>query len=81
MTEYVATRLLGPENAADLTSTTPLLELGVLNSIETARLVAYIRATFGVRLSPATMTATNFRDLETIAGLVAGTPVAAGAHD
>jgi clorobiocin biosynthesis protein CloN5 len=78
LTEYVSVRLLGEANATDLTKNTPLLELGVLNSIETARLVAYIRETFGVRLSPAAMTARNFRDLETIAGLVAGVPVAAG---
>jgi acyl carrier protein len=53
----------------------------VLNSIETARLVAYIRETFGVRLPPTAMTARNFRDLETIAGLVAGVPVAAGVSE
>lgn len=81
LTEYVSVRLLGEENATDLTKNTPLLELGVLNSIETARLVAYIRETFDVRLSPAAMTAKNFRDLETIASLVAGVPVAAGARE
>ncbi|MFC6018000.1 acyl carrier protein [Plantactinospora solaniradicis] len=81
MTEYVSVRLLGEENATDLTKNTPLLQLGVLNSIETARLVAYIRDTFGVRLSPAAMTATNFRDLETIARLVAGVPAVAGVSE
>jgi acyl carrier protein len=70
LTEYVSVRLLGDDNASDLTARTPLLELGVLNSIETSRLVAYIRETFGVRLSPASLTSNNFRDLETIAGLV-----------
>jgi acyl carrier protein len=76
LTEYVSVRLLGEEYAADLTKNTPLLELGVLNSMQTARLVAYIRETFGVRLPPAAMTATNFRDLEAIARLVADVPVA-----
>lgn len=71
LTEYVSVRLLGEENATDLTASTPLLELGVLNSIETARLIAYIRETFGVRISPVAMTTSNFRDLESIAGLVA----------
>jgi len=85
LTEYVSVRLLGEENASDLTSHTPLLELGVLNSIETARLVAYIRETFGVRLPPTALTAGNFRNLETIAGVVtthapgpAGAPATAG---
>lgn len=71
LTKYVSTDLLGEENAADLTADTPLLELGVLNSVETARLVAYIREAFGVRLPPAAMTAGNFRDLKAIATLVA----------
>ncbi len=72
LTEYVAVRLLGDDSASDLTARTPLLELGVLNSVETSRLVAYIRETFGVRLPPTALTANNFRDLETIAGLVVG---------
>jgi acyl carrier protein len=72
LTEYVSVRLLGEGDASDLTSRTPLLELGVLNSIETARLVAYIREAFGVRLPASSMTAGNFRDLESIAALVAG---------
>jgi acyl carrier protein len=70
LTRYVSVRILGEENASDLTGSTPLLEFGVLNSIETARLVTYIRETFGVRLPPAAMTAGNFRTLDTIAGLV-----------
>jgi clorobiocin biosynthesis protein CloN5 len=70
LTKYVSVRLLGEDDAADLTELTPLLQLGVLDSIQTSRLVAYIRQTFGVRLPPSTMTAGNFRDLRTIAGLV-----------
>ncbi|MFI6468605.1 acyl carrier protein [Streptomyces sp. NPDC050528] len=70
LTKYVSERLLGEDSASDLTDRTPLLELGVLNSLETSRLVAYIRETFGVRLGPTSMTAGNFRDLATIAGLV-----------
>lgn len=87
LTKYVSVQLLDEENASDLTSHTPLLELGVLNSVETARLVAYVRKTFGVRLPPASLTASNFRDLETIAGLVVShqpnatdEPVAAGTN-
>ncbi|MGW2052084.1 acyl carrier protein [Streptomyces sp. NPDC001858] len=75
LTKYVSERLLGEDDAPDLTDRTPLLELGVLNSLETSRLVAYIRETFGVRLGPASMTAGNFRDLATITGMVVGHPV------
>jgi acyl carrier protein len=79
LTRYVLTSLLGEENVEDLTADTPLLELGLLNSIETARMVAYIRETFGVRLPPASMNAGNFRDLNAIAALVVGLlPAAAG---
>jgi acyl carrier protein len=70
LTEYVSVRLLGEGKATDLTPSTRLLDLGLLNSIETSRLVAYIRETFGVRLPPTSMTAGNFQDLESITALV-----------
>ncbi|MGW4773084.1 acyl carrier protein [Nocardia sp. NPDC004278] len=70
LTEYVSTELLGPGEADGLTSSTPLVEWGVLNSIKMARLVAHIRNHLGVRIPPTEVTAANFRDLSSIAGLV-----------
>jgi peptidyl carrier protein len=57
--------------SADLiTADAPLLELGVLDSVRTARLLAHIRGTYGVRVPPVDMTGEHFRTLETITDLV-----------
>ncbi|MFF8908718.1 acyl carrier protein [Streptomyces olivaceoviridis] len=53
-----------------LTADSPLLELGVLDSVRTARLLAHIRTAYGVRVPPAHMTGEHFRTLETITELV-----------
>ncbi|RKT55627.1 acyl carrier protein [Saccharothrix australiensis] len=62
--------LLGDREIEDLTARTPLLEWGVLNSMQTARLVAWIREELGVRIPPARIVSRNFRTLETVADLV-----------
>ena len=84
LTEYVRTRLLGPDEAAELTPATPLLESGVLNSVGTARLLAYLRDEFGVRVPPTKVTGAHFRNLDNITDLVlelqAGEPVPGGRH-
>ena len=53
-----------------LTATTPLLELGILNSMEVLSLVAFIESRFNVVVPPEQILADNFKDLQTIAGLV-----------
>lgn len=70
LTEYTRSELLGGQAADDLDAQTPLLEWGVLNSLETARLLAFIREEFDVRVPPAQVTSAHFRNLETIADLV-----------
>jgi acyl carrier protein len=47
-----------------------LLEWGILNSVETARLTVFLRQECGVRVSPTQVNAENFRDLESITDLV-----------
>jgi hypothetical protein len=54
-----------------LTSTTPLLEWGILTSMNTALLLAFIRDHLGYSVPPASITAANFRDLDSIARLIA----------
>jgi acyl carrier protein len=66
---YVGEQLLEGQNIG-LEPTTPLLEWGVINSIEMARLVAFIRERFGVELPAETIIAPNFKDLTSIARLV-----------
>lgn len=59
-----------------LEATSPLLEWGVLNSLEIARLLRRLEAELGVRIPEARITAANFRNLDAITHLVleTGTP-------
>ena len=52
-------------------SQTPLLEWGILNSMEIVRLVAFIRATYGVDIPAQAVTPDHFRTVDAIARLVA----------
>jgi acyl carrier protein len=75
---FVRRELLDGKDVAEFTTTTPLLDWGLLNSIETTRLVAHIRTAFGVRVPPTEMVSRHFKDVESITDLVTSlrTPVA-----
>lgn len=63
---------------------TPLLDLGVLDSLKTAILLNYIRDDLGVSVPPTALNTANFKDLRSIAGLVnaiATTPPGEGESD
>ena len=80
LTDWVRRELLGAhsEEAADLTPDAPLLQWGVLNSMNTARLLAFIREELGVVVPPQNITGRHFKSLGTINELVlslAGTGV------
>ena len=70
LVEFVEKHLLDSKDVGELTTTTPLLDWGLLNSIETTRLVAYLREEFSVRVPPTEMVARHFKDIESIADLV-----------
>ena len=55
-----------------LTPTSPLLEWGILTSMNTAILLTYIREQFDVAVPPMSITAGNFRDLDSISSMVRG---------
>ena len=69
LAEYVRIELLG-DHAAELGPTTPLLEWGILNSMNTARLLTHIRERHGVNVPPTLLVGSNFRDLSCIAEMV-----------
>lgn len=70
LTDYVrATFLEGDEDTA-LTSRSPLLEWGVLSSMNTALLLTHVREAYGVDVPPAAITAKHLRDADSIAALV-----------
>ena len=67
--EYVGQEILEGE-AEDLETSTPLLEWGLLNSVEIPRLFAFIETTFGVNLPGHLATPANLRDISAIAQMV-----------
>lgn len=70
--QYMSTNLLeGTESPTELSGGTPLLQLGILNSRNTGRLLAYIHEEFGVSVPPTRITGKHFADLDSITALVA----------
>ena len=56
--------------SGDLTPSTPLLELGILDSFSMAEMVGFIQKTFDVSIEDIEVTPDNFRTLETITNLI-----------
>jgi len=67
---FVRDQLLGAESEVRIDESTRLLEWGVLNSMNTARLLTFIREELGVPVPPSMITGKHFRDLRTITDLV-----------
>jgi len=66
---YVAETFLG-EGKEILQPDTPLLEWGILNSMNTAKLLTFIRESLGVEVPVTHITGAHFRTLDTITDLV-----------
>ncbi len=71
LTRYIAEELLEGD-AEDLEPSTPLLELGVLNSLETARMMGFIQKKYGITVPSEAMTVENLQTLSAITDLVYG---------
>ncbi|GAA1377303.1 phosphopantetheine-binding protein [Streptomyces beijiangensis] len=72
ITEYVGKTFLDEtEESSELTESTPLLQLGILNSRNTGRLLAYIYEEFGITVPPTQITGKHFANLASITALVA----------
>jgi acyl carrier protein len=72
LARYVSENLLAEaEGLSELSGGTPLLQLGILNSRNTGRLLAYIREEFDVSVPPTRITGKHFTDLDSITALVA----------
>ncbi|WP_087925181.1 MULTISPECIES: acyl carrier protein [Streptomyces] len=70
ISEYIRENFLDGDPKGDLEDDTPLLEWGVLNSLNTARLIAFIREELDVVVKPVEISAANFRDVRSIAAMV-----------
>ncbi len=49
---------------------TPLLELGIVDSLTTVALIGFVEQRFGVRIPDQAVGAVNFRNIEAIAALI-----------
>lgn len=73
VTDYVRLELLGGSDSGgglELSPDSPLLEWGVLNSMNTARLIAFLREEMEVDVPPVHITGRNFQDLNSVTDLV-----------
>jgi acyl carrier protein len=70
---YIKTDVL-ENRAEELTEETPLLEWGILNSIEILRIIKLCESNFGVQISDTAVTSTNFATVTSIADLVVRSP-------
>jgi clorobiocin biosynthesis protein CloN5 len=68
------------EKTPDLDSETPLLELGILNSLSMARMIAFIRERYGLFVPAEKIVGRNFKSLGQIAELVIGVDADPHAH-
>ncbi len=68
--EFVSRGITDAEHARALTPDASLHDLGVLNSLAMARLVAFIRNDLGVEIPTRALTGSHFRTLNQITALV-----------
>ena len=66
---YISREILDGKDIG-LDASTPLLEWGIINSIEIARLVSYIEDRFGVEVPPDRITIEHFENLLALTNLV-----------
>lgn len=67
---FIRQRFLDDDFRSQLEETTPLLEWGILNSMNTAVLLSFIRTEFGREVPPASFNAENFRNVNAIASMI-----------
>ncbi|MEV8038089.1 acyl carrier protein [Streptomyces sp. NPDC002742] len=70
LTEFIQERLLAEPDAQGIKPDTPLLEWGILTSINTAQLLTFIRDELGTSIPPTELTGTNFQNLDSITDLL-----------
>ncbi|MFF4018731.1 acyl carrier protein [Streptomyces sp. NPDC001843] len=67
---YIRESFLAGDPEGELDADTPLLELGILNSLNTAILVAHLGEEYGVHVPLIDVTATTFKSVRTLSELV-----------
>lgn len=67
---FIRERFLDNDPTVELDADTPLLEWGILNSMNTAVLLTYIRDEIGVPVPPDRMRASNLKNVHSIAAML-----------
>jgi acyl carrier protein len=67
---FIRGRFLDGDQKGELDERSPLLEWGVLTSMNMVELLAFIRLEFGVDVPPTRMTGRDFRDVSSITAMV-----------
>ena len=67
---FIRERFLSGDPRAELEETTPLLEWGILNSLNTAMLIGYIREEFGTFVALEKVDAATFRNVASITSML-----------
>jgi len=67
---FILNEFLPGENPENLTDTTELISGGILDSLATLKLVAFLEETYGISIGPDELTPDNLNSLPLIVGLV-----------
>lgn len=67
--EFIETRFL-PDSGEGIETDSPLLQLGILTSLNTTELIAHIQDRYGLFMPPEYIVGRNFKSLDTITKLV-----------
>jgi acyl carrier protein len=68
--DFIRRSFLDGDAAGELSPATPLLEWGILTSLNTTVLLSYIRETWGITVPPQHITGRNLATVDAIAGLL-----------
>ena len=67
---YILNEFLPGEDPGNLTPTTPLMSAGILDSLATLKLIAFLEQEFSIRVEPHEVSEENFNTLQAISNLV-----------
>lgn len=69
--DYIRTEILDPAQAGDLADDASLIASGLMNSLSTLKLVAFLEESFGVELAAHEISVDCLDSVEAVAALVA----------
>lgn len=68
--DFIRERFLDNDPNSDLNESTPLLEWGILNSMNTIVLLRFVREELDVPVSAAMVNGQNFKDMDNITSMI-----------